>query len=236
MLWKSMNVNTEKFGKILDQVLKKGYAFAPQLTFKPTSQELNQLLSGEKRTHIQDSQLHLKYSKKIEKFIIPELIKKVPKHLKKNIREKDLYNITKIVKPYEISESDRAHFDSHLFTLITPINIPKSSSKVNRGQLVVFHKLRKEPINELFNFIGKLYYFMLYSSPRKLQKLLNTKKYVELDFYDMVPVIFLGRQCLHYSMPFESNDNERHILLITHFFDPSPFWSIGKINRYIRNR
>jgi hypothetical protein len=229
-------MSIKNFGNILDEALKHGYAFAPQLKFKPRAFELNQLLSGNKRTHIQDSQLHLKYLKKIVKFILPELIKKVPKHLKKNVKEKDLYSITKIVKPHEISESDRAHFDSHLFTLITPINIPKSTSKINRGQLIVFSKLRQEPKNEIFNFLGKLYYFIFYSSHHKLQKLFDTKKYVELDFYDMVPVIFLGRQCFHYSMPFESNSNESHILLITHFFDPSPFWSIGNINRYIRNR
>ena len=229
-------MNIKIFKNTLDKALRQGYAFAPQLKFKPTSFQLNQLLSGKRKTHIQDSQLHLKYLKKIEKFILPELIKKVPKHLKKNVRKNDLYNITKIVRPYEISESDRSHFDSHLFTLITPINIPKSSSKVNRGQLVVFQKLRKEPMNELFNLLGKLYYFIFYSSPQKLQKLFDTKNYIELDFYDMVPVIFLGRQCFHYSMPFESNNNECHILLITHFFDPSPFWSVGNVNRYIRNR
>jgi hypothetical protein len=229
-------MSVKNFRNILDEALKQGYAFAPQLKFKPSLFELNELLSGNKRTHIQDSQLHLKYLKKIDKFILPELIKKAQKNLRRNIKENDLYRITKIVKPYEISESDRAHFDSHLFTLITPINIPKSISKINRGQLVVFNKLRQEPTNEIFNFLEKLYYFIFYSSPHKLQKLSNTKKYVELDFYDMVPVIFLGRQCFHYSMPFESNDNESHILLITHFFDPSPFWSIGHINRYIRNR
>ncbi len=231
-----MTINIENFGNILDRVLKQGYAFVPQLKFKPTFYELNQLLAEKKRTHIQDSPLHLKYFKKIEKFIIPELLKKVPKHLKKDIKDNNIYRITKIVDPFEISESDRAHFDSHLFTLITPINIPKSSSKINRGQLFVFNKLRQEPKNELFNFFGKLYYFLFYSSPKQIHKLLNKKKYVELDFYDMVPVIFLGRQCLHYSMPFESNGNKSHILLITHFFDPSPLWSISNINRFIRNR
>jgi hypothetical protein len=231
-----MTINIKDFGNTLDRVLKQGYAFVPQLKFKPTFYELNQLLSGNKRTHIQDSQLHLKYLKKIDKFILPELINKVPKNLRKNIKKNNLYRITKIVKPYEISESDRAHFDSHLFTLITPINIPKSSSKMNRGQLVLFNKVRQEPKNEIFNFFGKLYYFLFYSSPKQVHKLFNTKKYVELDFKDMVPVIFLGRQCFHYSMPFESNDNESHILLITHFFDPSPPWSIGNINRYMRNR
>ncbi len=231
-----MTINIKNFGNTLDRVLKQGYAFVPQLKFKPTVYELNQLLAEKKRTHIQDSQLHLKYLKKIEKIIIPELLKKIPKHLTKDIKDNSIYRITKIIDPYEISESDRAHFDSHLFTLITPIYIPKSSSKINRGQLVVFNKLRKEPKNELFNFFGKLYYFLFYSSPKQIHKLFNTEKYVELDFYDMVPVIFLGRQCLHYSMPFESIHHEKHILLITHFFDPSPFWSIGKINRYLRNR
>jgi hypothetical protein len=216
--------------------MTRGFAFAPELKFEPSLVDLNILLGEKKRTHIQDSKLHLKYLKKVEKFIVPELLKKIPIHLKKNIKENDLYKITKIIKPYEMSLSDRAHFDSHLFTLITPINIPKSTSKTNRGQLVVFNKLRQEPINEVINLFGKLYYFIFYSSPRNLQKLFNKKNYIELDFYDMVPVIFLGRQCFHCSMPFESNNNQSHVLLITHFFDPSPFWSIGNINRYIRNR
>jgi hypothetical protein len=222
----------------LEILLEKGYTFLPDLKLETKNiKELNLEKYGT-RAHIKDTELHNFYLKQhnIKKILIPELIKKANKLHQKNINPNDLYCITKIIKPYQISDSDKPHFDSHLFTLVTPVKIPKSNSKEYFGQLGLFIKIRKEPSNEFFNFLSKLYFFIFFRNEKNLKKLKNKINCVELGFQDMIPVIFLGRQCYHYSMPFYSAKPESHVLLITHFFDPGPKWGIGNINRYLRNR
>lgn len=222
----------------LEVLLDKGFAFFPNLKLNGKNFKKFNLDKYRNRTHIKDTELHKAYLKQhnIKKILIPELVKKANQLCKKKINSNDLYCITKIIKPYQISESDKPHFDSHLFTLVTPVEIPKSNSKEYYGQLGLFIKIRQEPKNELINFLSKLYFFIFHKSQKKLNKLKDKNYFVELGFEDMVPAIFLGRQCYHYSLPIYSSQSKKHILLITHFFDPSPKWGIGNINRYLRNR
>ena len=55
--------------------------------------------------------------------------------------------------------------NSHLFTLVTPVVIPKLKEPES-GQLIVFPKIRNEPTSELSNFLGKLKFKILYASKR----------------------------------------------------------------------
>ena len=222
----------------LEALLVKGYAFLPSLKLESKNFKKFNLDKYNNKTHIKNTEYHKFYLKQhsIKNILIPELVKKANQMCQKNINSDDLYCITKIIKPYQISDSDKPHFDSHLFTLVTPVEIPKSNSKSFFGQLGLFVKIRQEPKNELINFLSKLYFFIFFRSQRKLNELKEKNYFVELGFEDMIPVIFLGRQCYHYSLPFYSTQSKKHILLITHFFDPGPKWGIGNINRYLRNR
>jgi hypothetical protein len=222
----------------LEVLLNQGYAFFPSLKLESKNFKKFNLDKYNNRTHIKDTELHKSYLEQhnIKNILIPELIKKANQLFEKNINPNDLYCITKIIKPYQISDSDKPHFDSHLFTLVTPVEIPKSNSKKYFGQLRLFIKIRQEPKNEFINFLLKLYFFVFFRSQKKLNKLKEKNYFVELGFEDMIPVIFLGRQCYHHSVPFYSMQPKKHILLITHFFDPGPKWGVGSINRYLRNR
>jgi hypothetical protein len=221
-------------------LLKNGYVFLPELKWEfKDSDPLVSLLNNQNKTHIKDSLLHLNYLNNIEcsKNLIPDLKRVAIDFLGINeCKLKNMYCVTKIVKSFQVSVSDTPHFDSHIFTLVTPVSIPQSLDIENCGQLIMFNKFRPEPTNEFINFFSKFFYYFFLSSPPQIQKLRNKKSYVEFDFKDLIPVVFLGRQNLHFSRPFKSLEDKNHILLITHFFDPSPFWSIGYINRYIRNR
>ena len=66
--------------------------------------------------------------------------------------------IKRTVKPGEKFEGYRAHFDSHVFTLVIPINIPFEQNIENRGQLIFFPNIRKYKNNEFINILQKLYF------------------------------------------------------------------------------
>ena len=52
----------------------------------------------------------------------------------------------------------RAHFDSHLFTMVLPLKIPETTQDGTAGDLIYFPNARKVPTNEISNFFGKAYY------------------------------------------------------------------------------
>ena len=226
----------QEIRKVLAECLNNGYSFAPCLKYNFTKSEIKSLLNSAKYSHNQNTNLHLYYLSKIKPLLFPELIRCAEKATGKKITFVDFYAITKIAKLDQTSVSDRGHFDSHLFTLVTPVKIPKVKSKSNRGQLTVFNKIRKEPSNELSNFFTKMYFYLFYSSRENIYKLYKKFTPLEFDFHDMKPLLFLGRQNFHFSSPFKSRKGESHILLITHFLDPSPIWGIGRANRFFRKR
>ena len=61
------------------------------------------------------------------------------------------------------------HFDSHIFTLVTPVIIPKTKSSES-GQLITFPNLRVEPIGEIYNIISKLYYKFFITGKKNVTK------------------------------------------------------------------
>jgi hypothetical protein len=226
----------QEIRKALAECMSNGYSFAPCLKSNFTKSEIKSLLNSSKYSHNQNTNLHLSYLNKIKPILFSELIRCAENATGKKITYVDYYAITKIAKPNQTSVSDRGHFDSHLITLITPVKVPKVKSKSSRGQLTFFNKIRNEPTNELSNFFTKLYFYLFYSSSEKIHRLYKKVTPLEIDFYDMRPLLFLGRQNFHFSNPFKSKKSESHILLITHFFDPSPIWGIGRANRFFRKR
>jgi hypothetical protein len=221
--------------KFEEDLKRKGYAFIPELKF---NRKIKLNIPNLKHTHMESTAEHLKYiqEKKIKEKVVPKLLKIAENITKTKLSSNDLYCITKIIRPMEKSISDTGHFDSHIFTLVTPVRIPKSNSPYYKGQLVVFNNIRKDPVNEIVNFLQKLFFYIFFSSPNGIKKLKTREKYIEFDFNDYVPLLFLGRTCFHSSNHFVSKSNDQHILFITHFFDPSPKFSIGRINRFLRNR
>ena len=55
------------------------------------------------------------------------------------------YHIARKVEPGNAKEMYRAHFDSHLFTMVLPLKIPESAQDETAGDLILFSKCQKSP-------------------------------------------------------------------------------------------
>ena len=64
--------------------------------------------------------------------------------------------------------------------------------------------------------IGKVN-FKKFNNEIKLNELKDKKKFIEFDFFDMEPAIFLGRQGLHFNKPLKLSEGSTRITLLTHF-------------------
>lgn len=220
-----------------NSLLSSGFTSLPQIKNDSiSSEEINNLIASKDKIYTSGTDFHKKYiaNKDIYTKLKPELKNIAKKYFKDNCNFDDTYEITRITKGSQTSESYLGHFDSHLFTLVTPIVIPKTNSKES-GQLIVFPKIRKEPRNELTNIIGKIFY-KRYHSKEKFTQLMSSKDFVEFDFKDETPMLFLGRVTLHGNRGFKEDMTSHRITLLTHFFDPSPKYGIGNILRIIRSR
>ena len=218
-------------------LILKGFTDLPQIKNEfISSEEIDHLIASKDKIYTSSTDFHKKY---IDKNDIYTKLKKdlneiAKKYYKKNSDFDDTYEITRITKGSQASESYLGHFDSHLFTLVTPVVIPKINSEES-GQLIVFPKIRKEPKNELINILGKIFY-KKYHSKERFTELMKTKDYEEFDFKNQTPMLFLGRVTLHGNRGFKEDMTTHRITLLTHFFDPSPKYGIGNILRKLRSR
>ena len=57
------------------------------------------------------------------------------------------YHIARLVEPGNSKEMYRAHFDSHIFTMVLPIKIPTSQKDNIKGDLIYFPNSRVWKIN-----------------------------------------------------------------------------------------
>ena len=223
-----------------DLLLKLGYLSLPQL--KLQNSDINFIKDGLletcNNTYNEENIFHEEYLRRfqINEVLVPHLKLIAEMYFNKKVDVKDIYKISRVISETDKNESYRGHFDSHIFTLVTPVQVPESISELNAGQLILYPKIRKEPANEFINIAGKLK-FKKYSSLLGERLLVKKQiKYVAFDFKDLCPVIFLGRQSFHFNRSFRSKNGEKRITLLTHFFDPSPRYGIGRLNRLFRNR
>lgn len=146
------------------------------------------------------------------------------------------YHIARRVEPGNSKEMYRAHFDSHLFTLVLPIKIPETTSKGGAvGDLIYYPHARATPKNEVINFLGKAYY-KRFASKAGLDKLSKHRTPFFDNFQDYRPLLFVGNTTLHTNKPVSVDCLNPRLTLLAHFFDPSPKYGIGNIVRYMRNR
>lgn len=149
--------------------------------------------------------------------------------------ENNQYHVSRLVRPGDLSEGYRGHFDSHLFTLVMPISVPVSNAGGMTGSLLFYPAIRSEPKNEISNFAGKLN-FKRYANKAGFDTLAQRYHQEIASFSDARPLLFLGRQTFHGNMPIDVASNSSRLTLLSHFFDPSPPFGIGTILRKIRAR
>lgn len=145
------------------------------------------------------------------------------------------YHIARRVEPGNSKEMYRAHFDSHLFTMVLPIKIPKPSSKGTAGELIYFPNARKAPTSEIGNFLGKAYH-KRFASKEGMEKFAKKHKPCVDDFHDYSPLLFIGNTTLHTNRQVSLGCSSYRLTLLAHFFDPSPKYGIGELMRLLRNR
>ena len=170
---------------------------------------------------------------KFDKYLTPKLHKIAKEAFNYKGDLSNQYHIARKVEPGNSKEMFRAHFDSHLFTMVLPIKIPETTKEGTSGDLIYFPNARKVPSNEITNFIGKAYY-KKYASKKGMEKFSSTKKID--NFRDYQPLLFVGNTTLHTNYPVSLNCSSFRLTLLAHFFDPSPKYGVGGLLRLIRNR
>ena len=170
---------------------------------------------------------------KFDKYLTPKLHKIAKEAFNYKGDLSNQYHIARKVEPGNSKEMFRAHFDSHLFTMVLPIKIPETNKEGATGDLIYFPSARKAPSNEITNFIGKAYY-KKYASKEGMEKFSSTKKID--NFKDYQPLLFIGNTTLHTNYPVSLNCSSFRLTLLAHFFDPSPKYGVGSLLRFIRNR
>jgi len=146
----------------------------------------------------------------------------------------DQYHISRYVQPGSKNKYE-THFDSHIFTIVFPLHIPKVLESDDCGQLLYKLKCRPERKSEVINILEKAYY-KRYANKESAEKLVKDKYLSLEDFSDGRPLIFLGRSTLHTNRSVDIKAEHGRLTVIAHFFDPSPVFGIGNILRMLRKR
>jgi hypothetical protein len=171
----------------------------------------------------------------INKYLTPKLYNIAQKNFSYKGDLLNQYHIARKVVPGDSKEQFRAHFDSHLFTIVLPIKIPENFQTGNIGELIYFSKLRSLPKSEISNLISKTYY-KRYASKKGVKKLSQKKINKVEDFKSYQPLLFLGKTTFHTNYPVSKDCSEFRLTLLAHFFDDSPKFSVGSMLRRLRKR
>lgn len=220
--------------KQVDSLIKDGFVKLPEL--KLTDDQVDFLSSFKfGKTYTEGSELNKEYLKTFDFNSLKDQLRHVAlDRLNLRVEINDIYTVSRYLKSYDNLESYRGHFDSHVFTIVTPVLMPSAKSSES-GQLIVFPKIRKEPKNELHNIFGKIWYKLFYNGRVGFEKLMKTKNFTQFNFNDNIPVLFLGRQCYHGNRAFDKAPNGERLTILTHLFDPNSK-GIGSLLRKIRKR
>lgn len=172
---------------------------------------------------------------KIDQVLAPKLFEIARKGMGYRGDISNQYHIARRIGPGDDAEAYRAHFDSHLFTLVLPIKIPISASGGAVGDLIYFPKARHLPKSEFDNFWGKLIH-KKFASKVGIKKFSNAHEMVTDDFDDYRPLLFVGNTTLHANKQVSLDCAGDRLTLLAHFFDPNPKYGVGEILRKLRNR
>lgn len=223
----------------LNLLIENGYIKFPKIPKQIDLENYEKKISHEMKglTFSSKSIWHSKFLKEIqiEDYLTPKLFKLAQKIFGYQGNIENQYHIVRMVKPGDSKEKYRTHFDSHIFTLVIPIAIPKSKKTEEAGELILKPNARRFPKSEFENMLGKIY-FKKYANKNKIDQLINNNKAFVENFTDMKPILFLGRTTLHTNKALNYNSTQNRMTILAHFFDPSPKIGIGYLLRKLRNR
>lgn len=150
----------------------------------------------------------------------------------KNIENQ--YLVKRLVRPGQVREGYRGHFDAHLFTLVLPVVIPDTSSQQENGSLFIIPNARHLPKNEFTNLFQKLLWKRRNSREYYAQKIEKGEGQI-VNFQDYRPLVFCGVRTFHGNLPL-ANHGAQRLTLLYHLCDPSPRYGISRVLRVLRQR
>lgn len=220
-------------------LFEKGFVYFPSVSDCEWRQDVyaNCLKEINTRSYAENLPANLNFVEHtgISRILAPALVKKAKEYFRISCEVDDIYNVCRLVRPGDTSEGYRGHFDSHLFTLVTPINIPEYPETDDIGQLHFFPNTRKMPKYEVQNIAGKIAY-KRYNSKTGFEALANKTNRMTETFRDYRPLLFVGNTTFHGNSPVNSGSKFNRMTILTHFFDPSPKYGVGNLMRLIRKR
>lgn len=171
----------------------------------------------------------------IEQYLTPKLL-----NIAQNIYgykgpSSNQYHIARRVEAGNSKEMYRAHFDSHLFTMVLPIKIPQSIDGSGVGELIYFPNARSLPKTEVSNVFSKAYH-KRFASAEGIEKFSLKHEKREDSFHTLEPLLFVGKNTLHTNKEVSLNCSSYRLTLLAHFFDTSPKYGVGSLLRILRNR
>ena len=211
--------------QIKNQVREQGYSIfklAPETIKYLRSLDLSDLEDG----------FHVNNAKHCAVVSEVEELNNIIFSLKKDcISEKTAWNMINVVRvvKQKSSEKYRTHYDSHMYTLVVPIQT-SNEKDILKGQLYLAPNSRNQPKLDIINFIQKALAFRWRGEAgyAKLEAL-NKIKLFDLQFGEAI--LFNGSRSLHGNLANESQ--ETRVTMITHMADPFPN-GIGALMRKVR--
>ena len=153
--WNDENVN-------LNHLVEYGYVKLPNFPKQINIKEYGKQIGNEIKnsTFSSKSTWHSKFLDEIQinNYLTPKLFKLAKRNYGYKGDIENQYHIVRMVKPGNSKEKYRTHFDSHIFTLVIPIAIPKLKENEEAGELILKPKARRNPKSELENLLGKIYF------------------------------------------------------------------------------
>ena len=222
----------------LKELIKNGYVKLPPLIHYDLENLANKIsseMNGKTFVKLCESHRLFLQDLGIDKYLTPRLFHIAKSFLGYKGEVANQYHIARLVNPGNSKELYRAHFDSHLFTLVLPVKIPSADAGKSAGELLYFPKIRNQPNGEIANFLGKSYY-KRFASKKGIEQLAYRQELRVDDFHDYCPLLFVGNTTLHTNREVSSACSSYRLTLLAHFFDPSPRYGIGSLLRIIRNR
>jgi hypothetical protein len=166
------------------------------------------------------------------------IIKDIPviKELEEEMRQeanqqKYDFNEIHVVRSVDSNSNERlrTHFDSHLYTIVLPSQLPDPVGE-DFGQLYMVPCKRRRPSSDLNNLVSKLSSF-LYRGRTGMKLLRRNKGYLEINLGKDEGIVFEGMVCLHGNKP--NLTVQKRVTLISHYIDPFPKGA-GALMRSIR--
>lgn len=223
---------------VLKPLIKNGYVKLPslhQFDLESVAESINAEMKGETYAELCPSHKLFLEDLDLDNTLTPKLFE-----IAKNVfgykgEISNQYHIARRVDPGNSKEMYRAHFDSHLFTMVLPIKIPVAKDGGTVGDLIYFPNARKSPKSEISNAFGKASH-KRFASKEGLEVFAESHNQITDNFSDYAPLLFVGNTTLHTNMQVTRDCSSYRLTLLAHFFDPSPKYGVGAMLRMIRNR